>query len=62
MNNVSKNGKDYKHCIGECDMMQFYLRVLSEKDLTVEKNLVLQQVVTMTIVYQSPFCGKFTPD
>ena len=45
MNNVSKNGKDYKHCIGECDMMQFYLRVLSEKDLTAEKNLVLQQVV-----------------
>ena len=42
MNNVSKNREDCKHCIGDCDMMQFYLKVLSEKDLTAEKNPYLK--------------------
>ena len=34
VNNITKNGNECKHCIRECDKMEFELKVLSAKDLS----------------------------
>ena len=37
-NNITKNGNECKHCVRECDMMEFETSILGEKYLSSEKN------------------------
>ena len=38
VNNITKNGNACKHCVRECDKMEFELKVLSTKDLSSMEN------------------------
>ena len=38
VNNITKNGNECKHCVRECDKMEFELKVLSTKDLSSMEN------------------------